>query len=173
MKFIYSFCIICRQISHLSLVWTYLLGFNRGRSCRNRHLEWNRLLFTSTQYLCVIISSDWTRIRNHRCKLDKIRCLRYLCHCLNASYLNPIVLYAWNVFLLWKTAGWRGLNVADSWWCLRTLILPKVLSHVTISLLLFTDVGRLSSTSNIWFIGCGPWDFFTFSIISLFAIIGC
>ena len=105
MKMIYSFCIIGRQISHLTLVWASLLGCNRWWSCRNRHLEWNRLLFTSTQYFCVIISSDRTRIRNHRCKLDKIRCLRYLCHSLNSSYLNPCVLFAWNVFLLWKTAG--------------------------------------------------------------------
>ena len=25
--------------------------------------------------------------------------------CLNSSYLHPCVLFAWNVFLLWKTAG--------------------------------------------------------------------
>ena len=90
---------------HLTLVWAYLLGCNRWWSCRNRHIEWSRLLFTSTQYFCVITSSVRTRIRNHRCKVDKICCLRYMRHCLNASYLNPCGLFAWNIFLLWKTAG--------------------------------------------------------------------
>ena len=70
-----------------------------------RHFEWNKLSFISAQYICMNISNIRTRIGNHRCKLHLIRFIRCFFDYLNASYLNPYILLAYNVLFLRHTTS--------------------------------------------------------------------